>query len=195
MASNIHCAVLAAGQSQRYGRTKLLEKLDGKPLLQHTLETAQAACPGRVCLVTGQDSDAIVDAANGLADLLAHNPEFETGIGSSIRCGVKACRDRADAVLIVLADQPLVTKAHLAELIATWDGTANSIIASAYADTCGPPVLFGSAYFDQLKELQGDAGARHVLRENPEAVLSVNFEPARFDIDTPTDLETLSTRR
>ena len=191
MASNIHCVVLAAGKSQRYGRTKLLEKLDGKPLLQHALDTAQAACPGRVCLVTGQDSDAILGAARELADLVAHNPDFETGIGSSIRCGVKACRDRADAVLIILADQPLVTGAHLSELIATWDGNVNSIIASAYADTRGPPILFGSTHFDDLEKLQGDTGARQVLRDNYEAVLSVNFEPARFDIDTPTDLETL----
>lgn len=193
MASNIHCVVLAAGQSQRYGRTKLLEKLDGKPLLQHALESAQGACPGRVCLVTGQDSDAIFGAARGLADLLAHNPDFETGIGSSIRCGVKACRDHADAVLIMLADQPLVTGAHLSKLIATWDGNVNRIIASAYAGTRGPPILFGSTYFDELEKLQGDTGARHVLRDNQEAVSSVNCEPARFDIDTPTDLGTLPT--
>ena len=193
MASNIYCVVLAAGRSQRYGRTKLLEVLDGKTLLHHALETAQAACPGRVCLITGNQAGAILDAARGLADLGVHNPDFETGIGSSIRRGVIACRDRADAMLVVLADQPLVTGAHLSELIATWAGKANSIVATAYADTRGPPVLFDSAYFDRLEELEGDTGARHVLGENQEAVSSVRFEHAKFDIDTPADLETLPT--
>lgn len=195
MAPNIHCIVLAAGQSQRYGRTKLLDELDGKPLLLHVLEAAQATCPGRVCLVTGHDSDAIADAAHGLADLEAHNPDFQTGISSSMRCGVRACREQADAILILLADQPLVSKTHLSGLIDKWNGQANSIIVSAYADTCGPPVLFGSGYFEQLERLHGDTGARNILRENPDAVSSVRCELAQFDIDTPADLDALPSRR
>ena len=195
MPSNIYCVVLAAGQSRRYGRTKLLEELDGKSLLRGTLETAQVACPGSVCLVTGHAADAVFDAARGLADLVAHNSDFETGLGSSIRCGVRACRKNADAILMVLADQPLVTATHLVDLVASWDGNANGIVASGYANTFGPPVLFGSAYFDRLENLEGDVGARQILRHNKAAIVAVRFEEASVDIDTPADLAACPSRR
>jgi len=190
----VYCIVLAAGESRRYGRTKLLEDLHGKPLLCHTLEAAQAACPGRVCLVTGKDADAVHTAGRRIADLVAHNPDFASGIGSSISAGVSACGEHADALLIALADQPLVTAGHISALIETWDGEATTIIASAYSETIGPPVLFGRSYFEKLGKLSGDKGAKSVLRENPRSVQSVYFEPAAFDIDTPGDLETLPTQ-
>lgn len=194
MASNIYCVVLAAGESRRYGRTKLLEKWGGKPLLRHALEAAQIVCPRRVCLVTGNDANAILDAASGLADIVVHNSEFESGISSSIRSGVDACSEHADALLIVLADQPLVTAAHLSTLIETWESETSKIVVSAYAETIGPPALFGRRYFDQLGNLSGDSGAKSVLREHGASVRPVSFEPAAVDIDTPVDLQKLPTQ-
>lgn len=190
----VYCVVLAAGKSRRYGRTKLLDELRGKPLLCHALEAAQAACPGRVCLVTGSNAEAIHDAGKRLADLVVHNSNFATGIGSSIRSGVSACREHADALLIVLADQPLVTAGHLSRMIATWNNEATRIVASAYSGTNGAPVLFGRSYVEQLENLQGDTGARAILRQNCEMVQSINFEPAAIDVDTPEDLAALITR-
>jgi molybdenum cofactor cytidylyltransferase len=194
MASNIYCVVLAAGESRRYGRTKLLEAYRGKPLLRHALEAAQIACPGRVCLVTGTDADAIHHAAGGLADTVVHNPAFKSGISSSIRSGVGACGEHADALLIVLADQPLVTAGHLSTLIETWESETSKIVVSAYSETIGPPVLFGRSYFGQLSELSGDSGAKSVLREHRASLRPVSFEPAAIDIDTPEDLQELPTR-
>ena len=194
MASNIYCVVLAAGESRRYGRTKLLEAYCGKPLLRHALEAAQIACAGRVCLVTGNDADAIRNAAGGLADTVVHNPEFESGIGSSIRSAVDVCSEHADALLIVLADQPLVTAVHLSTLIETWESETSKIVVSAYSETIGPPVLFGRRYFGQLANLSGDSGAKSVLREHGASLRPVNFEPAAIDIDTPEDLQELPTQ-
>lgn len=194
LAPVVYCVVLAAGQSRRFGQTKLLEAYRGEPLLCHALEAAQNACPNRVCLVTGNDGDAIHNAAVGRADIIVHNPEFECGISSSIRTGVGACSENADAVLIVLADQPLVTAGHLSMLVETWAGKTSKIVASAYAGTIGPPVLFGRNYFGELVDLNGDSGARSVLRKHGASVQSVGFEPAAIDIDTPADLEELSTQ-
>lgn len=187
--------VLAAGLSQRYGRTKLLEDFNGRPLLCHALDAAQTACPGRVCLITGNDRAAIHDAGETHADSVVHNPDFASGIGSSIRSGVRECRERADALLVLLADQPLVTAEHLSTLIETWEGEARAIVASAYSGTTGPPVLFGRAYFEMLAALSGDSGAKSVLRENHATVRTVNCAPAAIDIDTPGDLEALLNRR
>ena len=194
MASNIYCVVLAAGESRRYGRTKLLEAYRGEPLLRHALKAGQHACPNRVCLVTGNDKDAIENAAGGLADIVVHNPAFKTGISSSIRTGVNACIEQADAVLIVLADQPLVTAGHLSSLIETWRSETSKIVVSAYCETMGPPVVFARRYFEEIAEISGDSGAKSVLQKHGASVLSVRCEPAAVDIDTPADLENLSTQ-
>jgi molybdenum cofactor cytidylyltransferase len=170
--------VLAAGRSERFGTAKLLADFRGKPLLHHALSAAQHACPGNVCLVVGHNADEIGDAAAGLADHVITNEEYATGIGSSIACGVRACREQADAILIMLADQPLVS----------------SIIASRFASVSGPPVLFAGALFDQLEDLHGDVGAREILRRSSSILRTVEFEAAAIDIDTRADLEALTQR-
>ncbi len=191
MSQRIYIVFLAAGQSKRYGKTKLLDDLHGRPLLQHALLAAQEACPGCVCLVLGHESDKLMRAASGLADRVALNDAFETGIGSSIACGVAACRAQADAVVIMLADQPLVTAEHLSALIEQWGGQSDAIVATSFSGIEGPPVLFGQAHFNQLETLEGDAGAKSVLRAHAASVSVVKFEQAAIDIDTPADLEAL----
>ena len=194
MASNIYCVVLAAGESRRYGRTKLLEAYRGKPLLRHALKAAQDTCPGHVCLVTGNDAEAINRAAGELADTVVLNSEFESGMGTSIRAGVGACSEQADAVLIMLADQPLVTAEHLVNMIETWESDSSKIVVTAYRETIGPPVLFARSHFGELAELSGDSGAKPVLNKHDASVHSIRFEPAAFDIDTTADLDNLPTQ-
>jgi molybdenum cofactor cytidylyltransferase len=195
MPSDVYALVLAAGLSRRYGRSKLLEEFSGTPLLRHALTAAQAACPGRVVLVTGHGSEDMASAASGLADEMVLNEAYRTGIGSSIAKGVSHLFDRATAVIIILADQPLVTAAHIGQIIEKWDGHPDAIVATRFSELDGPPVLFGRNHFDQLAELTGDAGAKQVLRAHPNAVRTVRFEPAAIDIDTPDDLKALLSQR
>lgn len=195
MPSDVYALVLAAGLSRRYGRSKLLEEFSGTPLLRHALTAAQAACPGRVVLVTGHGSEDMASAASGLADEMVLNEAYRTGIGSSIAKGVSHLFDRATAVIIILADQPLVTAAHIGQIIEKWDGHPDAIVATRFSELDGPPVLFGRNHFDQLAELTGDAGAKQVLRTHPNAVRTVRFEPAAIDIDTPDDLKALLSQR
>ena len=195
MIEKTYIIVLAAGQSKRYGETKLLEEYDGRPLLQHALAAGQEACPGRVCLVTGHASENIINAASGLADDVVLNREYRSGIGSSIAKSVSHLREEASAVIIMLADQPLVTAAHIGQIIEKWGNDPDAIVATRYSGVDGPPVLFGQSYFAKLCELEGDAGAKHVLRAHANAVRTVAFEPAAIDIDTPDDLRALLSQR
>ena len=192
MTRKVRIVMLAAGRSERFGPAKLLAEYRGKPLLQHALSAAQDACPGDVCLVVGHNAHEVADSAVGLADHVITNEDFATGIGSSIACGVRACREHADAILIMLADQPLVSSTHLAELVKRWTGKPNEIIASRFSGVSGPPVLFASALFDQLEDLHGDIGAREILRRSSSMLRTVEFAAAAIDIDTPEDLEALA---
>ena len=187
----IRACVLAAGTSARFGSTKLVRHMRGKPLLQHALIAAQGACKGRVTLVVGHDDEAVVEASAGLSDNVVVNREYQRGIGTSISTGIRACRDGADAILIVLADQPLVTAAHLNQLIDHWSGADDEIIASAFEGIVGPPILFPKKAFDALCELSGDTGARKILSNDEFRVSSIDFAPAGTDIDTPEDLQKL----
>ena len=101
----------------------------------------------------------------------------------------------AAAVIIMLADQPLVTAAHIGQIIEKWGNDPDAIVATRYSGVDGPPVLFGHSYFAELCELEGDAGARQVLQAHQYAVRTVEFAPAAIDIDTPDDLKALLSQR
>ncbi len=183
------CAcVLAAGKSSRFGATKLVQDFRGRPLVQTALTAAQGACEGRVFLVVGHDQDSVVDASASLFDELVVNNEFATGIATSICAAVRACRKDADAVIIILADQALVTEAHIRDLIDTWSEAENEIVATSFDGISCPPILFPKDAFSALSRLQGDSGAKSILANDDFVVTSVDFPPAGFDIDRPEDL-------
>jgi molybdenum cofactor cytidylyltransferase len=189
--SAIHACVLAAGSAERFGATKLVQLLHGKPLVLHALEAAQQAFPGRVALVVGHDSDAVVAAADGTYDSLVFNPDYRSGIGTSIAAGVGACSEGADAVVILLADQPLINSAHLFELARHWSGASNEIVASTFAAVLGPPILFPTNAFAALMKMRGDEGAKMLLQDRAFELRSISIPEAGSDVDTPADLQEL----
>ena len=185
---SVFILVLAAGRSERFGGDKLLTDFRSEPLLRHALRAASEACPGGVVLVTGHRARQVAQAADGFADRCVLNEDFELGMGTSIARGVAACRGEADAILVHLADQPLVTGTHLRTLIERWSGAPDEIVASQYAGRLGPPAMFGSAVFDDLCALRGDRGARDLLGSSDYRVYAVDCAAAALDIDTPADL-------
>lgn len=190
----IHVCVLAAGTSTRFGATKLTQTLHGLPLLQHALIAATGACPGQVTLVAGHDQQAVIAAADDLADQIVINDDFRSGIGSSIAAGVRVCRENADAIVILLADQPLITATHLNMLIERWSCGNAEIVASHFDGTIGPPILFSTGTYDVLCELTGDKGAKSVLRSRDYDVTSVDIPEAGIDVDSPETLRELDRR-
>lgn len=187
----VFAAVLAAGGSQRFGRSKLLEVVSGKPLVRRAAELAHAVCGERSILVTGYERPAVTAAAGDAIRFLAVNERFEEGIGGSIALAARAVAHPADALLLLFADQPLITAAHLRALVAAWGGADRQIIATAFSATVGPPVLFPRGAFAALASLTGDTGAKRLLRDPQFDVGTVAFEDAAIDIDTPADLARL----
>jgi molybdenum cofactor cytidylyltransferase len=189
---NVFAVVLAAGQATRFGATKQTAKLHGVPLVSHAASTAALACDDRVLTVLGHDWDRVMAALRPGRGFVVINDNHASGIGTSIAAAARVCRGCADAMLLVLADQPLVTAQHLQALIDNWTGASDAIVATAYSGTQGPPVLFPRGAFDALSRLKGDVGARTLLQDNDFDVTTVRFDAAAIDIDTPSDLTTLA---
>jgi len=160
-------------------------------LLERAEATASEVCGGRVITVLGHDHGTVFKAMNASSGFVVVNEDYRAGLGTSIAAAVRACRGAADAIIVLLADQPLVTAAHLQDLVASWSGSGNEIVASSYSGTRGPPVLFPRLAITAMTSLSGDEGARSLLNDDRFRVKTVRFEPGAFDIDTREDLDSL----
>lgn len=188
-----YALVLAAGGSQRLGRSKQLLRLKNETLLRRCCRIAGELCKDHVYVVLGAEYER---ASAEVADLplkVVHNPDWESGMASSLAAGVSALPSRAAAVLILLCDQPLLGAQQLASLIRLWQRRPDTIIAGAYAGTLGVPAIFPRAWFDALQRQSGDRGARELLREHTADVVSVILPEAGWDLDTPADLAAIET--
>lgn len=180
--------VLAAGQSRRMGGpNKLLAMLDGKPLVRRAAEAALASRASSVTVVTGHQADRVRDALAGLDVEFVHNPDFGLGLSSSLRTGIAAVPPAVDGALVCLADMPGVTAPIIDRLIATFrpEEGARIVVPTANGKR-GNPVLWSKAYFEALRNVAGDVGARHLIGENSDAVVEVELGQAvALDLDTP----------
>lgn len=182
--------ILAAGRSSRMGGpNKLLATLDGKPLVRHAVEAARGAGLAQCILVTGHMADQITEAAGDVSEVV-FNPDFADGMAGSIRTGMEHLAPGTDAVLVLLADMPGVNADSLTGLINTYRTSSDALIVTATADgKRGNPVLWDKRFFESLKSLTGDIGARHLIAENPELVAEYEIgSAARLDLDTPDAL-------
>lgn len=181
-------AVLAAGRASRMGgiRHKLLAEFDGVPLARRSVSAALSGGADKVVVVTGHRAEEISAALSGLDVTFAHNPEFASGMASSIRAGLAALKD-CDGVLIALADMPGVTACDLAKLIGRFrDEDGNVIVRAVSSGKRGNPVILPKTVYPALMRLEGDVGARHIIEKSGLVVIDVEIgDAAHLDLDTP----------
>ena len=181
--------LLAAGQSQRFGHTdKLLQPLsNGLPLITQAVRTMLTALDS-VVVVVPPEHDALADALKYEAVQITINPAAMAGMGNSLACGVSACAE-ADGWIIGLADMPWIQPTTISGII-TALGHEQSLVAPRYQNLRGHPVGFGREYRETLMNLQGDTGARSVLKQYKTQLhyLDVNDPGILLDVDTPADL-------
>ncbi|WP_374086416.1 NTP transferase domain-containing protein [Methylomicrobium lacus] len=189
---NVYALILAAGGSRRLGRPKQLLRWQGQTLLERAIGSAREVLPGRVSVVLGAEAESIRAAVDLNPVETLQNPDWQDGLASSIRLGIEALPASAEAVLILLCDQPLIDSAHLAALLDAWRSEPGRIIASQYDLSCGVPALFPAVYFDRLKTLTGDKGAKPLLQEFDAHVIKIPCARAELDIDTQSDFERLT---
>ena len=176
------------------GFPKQLIVHEGEPMVRRIAVAAVEAGASPVVVVLGANAEIVAPALSGLASVrTVVNREWSKGLASSLAAGLSVVIEDAscDAVLVTLADQPLVDAAALRRLIVAFDGERR-IVASSYDDTMGVPAVFAREHVDALIQLTGDAGAGSWLRSRANEVTLVPLDVAALDIDTHADAATLA---
>ena len=184
--------VLAAGRSRRMGPVnKLLAEVDGEPMLVRVVREALSAQVRAVYVVTGFERGRVEKALAGLDVRLVHNPDFAKGISTSIAAGISALGAETEGALICLGDMPAVSADMLNRIVAAFDPHRGGEVC---VPTCrgkrGNPVLWSRRFFDEIRGIQGDAGARHLIGEHSDVVREVPIDDAAIllDVDSPDAL-------
>lgn len=192
----IAALLLAAGSARRFGAPKLLQQLEGRPLVRWSAEWLRGPPVDEIVVVVAEEHEAIRSALTGFDARFVVNPHADRGMGSSIACGVAALTPDTTAALIALADEPMAGRAALLRTVERYEAGDVSIVAPTYRGVSGHPVLFDRSTFDELLALSGDRGARAVVERDPGRVAVVEMnETQPIDVDTPADLARLARQR
>jgi molybdenum cofactor cytidylyltransferase len=197
--TKVAALVLAAGRSSRFRKaggaeeTKLVAMLGGKPIVLRVVEAALASRARPVIVVVGHARGAVEAALGGLPVTIVFNPDYATGLASSLRTGLTAAPADAGGALVLLGDMPNVEARLVDALIGALEARPNAqAIAPAEGGRRGNPVLLGRKLFERARRLEGDEGARRLLASLKESdVVEIDPPPGSdvsFDVDTPSDL-------
>jgi len=179
--------VLAAGTSSRFGATKQLIDVDGRPLVRHAIDALLDAAVDELIVVVGHDASA-VRAAIPDDVIVVENRDYRDGQATSLAAALHDVDNDSEAAIILLADQPGVTADDVGALIEGFRTTRAQIVRLVFTDGPGPALLSREIYAE-AGHLHGDAGARVLMASHPEWVHEVHVDrPAPPDIDTPNDL-------
>ncbi len=190
--------VLAAGRSSRYRdaggpeQTKLVAAVSGQPIIRRVVEAALSSRARPVVVVVGHARGSVERALGGLPAAFAFNPDFASGIASSLRTGLRAMPREAAAAIVLLGDMPKVEPALINRLVGTFEARPGALVVAPVHDgRRGNPILIGRPLFERAMRLEGDEGARSLFAGlSPDEILNVDaggFD-ASSDIDTPADL-------
>ncbi len=196
--TRIGAVVLAAGRSSRYRAaggaeaTKLVAEVSGDPIIRRVVEAALASRARPVAVVVGHARDAVEAALSGLPAAIVFNPDFATGIASSLGVGLGAMPSDVAAALVLLGDMPKVDAALIDRLIGAFEGSPDAhAVAPLQRGRRGNPVVIARTLFARAQRLAGDEGARRLLAGlDPGQIVEVDAagSDVSFDVDTPDDL-------
>ena len=194
----VGAVLLAAGTGSRMGGVaKSLIRLQGVPLINRQLIALSGAGVDEVVVVTGFARDAVEASVSTFPVTLAYNADYALGQQSSVRVGLQALRGNFDAVLVVLADQPLLGAADLTELIAAFKKRpAGHVVVPVVGGQRGNPIVMDEVALADILASDTNLACRHLVERQPELVHVHASTNTRFvtDLDTLADLEALAQR-
>lgn len=193
-APNVAALVLAAGQSSRMGAAnKLLAEFDGVPMALRAVNAALASRAASVTVVVGHEAAQVEALLAGRKINIVRNAGFAQGMSASLRAGLAALPPEAEAAVVLLADMPRITAAHVDRLIDAFDAKQPSIVVPQRNGRRGNPILWPREFFARMQAVSGDQGARGLLEANTQHIRAVDMDDDAIhaDIDTPEDLQAM----
>lgn len=191
--------LLAAGPGSRMGhRPKCLLELNGEPLIRRLLAALSGVGLAEPVVVLGHHADQIAPVLRGLPLRMVHNPDPDAGQAASLRLGLQALAGRPGAVLVALADQPLIEAPDLLDLIAAFEQRppGTELVQPTVDGLPGNPVVFSQTVREQILCAGPEVGGRQWQAAHPQAVhrWTTTNPNYRTDVDSPQDIEALAAR-
>jgi molybdenum cofactor cytidylyltransferase len=185
----IWAMILAAGESRRMGEAKLLLPFRGKTIIETIIENVIRSKVDKILVVLGSDKEKIEEKIKNFPLEFAFNPDYRSGMLSSIQAGFKALPEDAQAVLIILGDQPSVSSKVINKIIAAYKKTGKGIVLPVYKKERGHPVLIDTKYRQEVAKLSPKIGLRKLVYNRPDDILEVKVETSSVlrDIDDAED--------
>ncbi len=187
--TKIYAVVLAAGQSLRMGNeNKLFLQLDGKSVIEKVVDNLEQSKVDRIVVVTGHENKKVRKILKNRSVKFVHNLEYQRGLSTSLRTALATLPEQVGGVLVCLGDMPFVKSEQIDRLIEAFDPVReHSICVPTYLGKYGNPVLWDKRYFQEMMELRGDVGAKHLIGDYQQFVIEVESDDNSVfqDIDTP----------
>ncbi len=186
-AGPVSAILLAAGKSSRMGKLKQLMPLGNSTILEQTLDNLLGSKAAEVIVVLGYKAEEVTKRLSGRPVKVVVNPLYRKGMSTSIAAGLKFVDSQAQAVMLVLGDQPYIDSPTINRLIDAFGSDKKGIAIPTHRGQRGHPLIFNKNYQKQLYSLSGDIGGREIIKEHPDDVLEVpvDCEGIVIDIDTP----------
>jgi len=184
------CAiVLAAGSSHRMGIQKLLLPFGGKTIITHIVDHLLASSIDNVHVVVGNQAERVRREISDRPVSIITNASYESGMLSSVRCGLRNLPRQCQAVLVALGDQPSITSELINQMLQSFTTSEKSILVPLYKGRRGHPILFSMAHRDDVLTHYEDVGLRGLLHYHPDDVyeLAVSTSSVLLDMDYPED--------
>lgn len=191
--ASISAILLAAGESKRMGTPKLLLNLGGKTILEHSIDNLLNSKVSEVIVVLGHGAEGLLSRINQRTIKIMENSLYRQGMSTSIIAGLCLVDSRARAVMLALADQPLIPPAVIDRLIEAYEGGGRGIAVPVHRGRRGHPVIYSVKYKEELLKLTGDIGGREIVGRHPEDLLEVEVDSESIftDIDTMEDYKSI----
>ena len=182
----VSAILLAAGESTRMGKPKLLLPFGNNTILQQTIDNLLKSKVDEVIVVVGHASQAMMKAIASRPVKIAINPIYQQGLSTSIVSGLNLIDDRTKAIMLALADQPLIDSATINRLIEESLGYDKGIFIPTYQSEKGHPVIFSTKYKEELLRLKGDIGGMQIIKKRPHDILKVTMDSKIINMDINT---------